>query len=230
MLISLDLGVINLGAAVFVRTEEGVSLEMAFQLRRASAMKEAEIANMVYATCVKLALSIKQKYMKIHGLPTADRVKNLCIAIEAADPHNKPISRILTGIKACAMACIPWATLDIKIITITPESARVALGIDKVPGNVSQSTAWRMRKAKTARRIAEFFPDCDFSRHDTTDAIGIGLAALLYNRVTLHPLIFPHGCLDEMFDEKPPAPAPEVAPAPQEIEVTAENLLLIDDE
>lgn len=175
LVVGIDPGPDNSGMAFFLRCKRtnNLKLELAVQLDT-SALDRDALPSYLLGVAVKVAtdLNVVSEFEKI------TKIKKIGFAIEQPAQNSFDNHMFLRSFAALLYFMRgPITDMKFKLVVVSPENARRCL-------NLLKQKTYLLRKQKTKECIEEglgiFLP-----RHDTSDAIAQGLAAIISKRLTL---------------------------------------------
>lgn len=204
MLVSIDPGRKNMGMAIFLRSHKEpsqIKLETGVQLLLADDYKWALAPSYVLGIAYKIAADFNQVYFKLDSTVPA-RIQKIAVVIEQASAKNTDHKNFIFGMQACIFAMLPWSPFKTYLTIISPKTVQLQLKIPLPAETFKKTKQWITRKAYT-QKIIENGIGFHVSRHDTSDAIALGIASLMAKKVQLSPTPFSDDCLDLWFDSSP---------------------------
>lgn len=180
LVVGIDPGPDNSGMAFFLRCKrtKNLKLELAVQLDT-SALDRDALPSYLLGVAVKVAtdLNLVSEFEKI------GKVKSIGFAIEQPAQNSFDNHMFLRSFASLLYFLRgPITDMKFKLVVISPENARRCL-------NLLKQKTYQQRKQKTKECIENglgiFLP-----RHDTSDAIAQGLAAIISKRLNLVPTDF----------------------------------------
>lgn len=192
VVVAIDPGVKNAGMAYFTRdgVTKQIKLEVASQCDLTN-LPEEELALFFFNSAVKLTVDCNTMYMR--QLPTPKSLINkIAFIIEQPYGLNPHAHKLLATLKAHIKSIEPYAPdYTFGVFVISPKTVAKHLGLPP-------SKNWSQRKNAT-QEVVEKKLGVLFPRHDSADAVAIGVAAILQKKVILEPLMFPLNALDRFF-------------------------------
>ncbi len=215
MVIGIDPGPVNSGIAYFLRCSKtnNLKLEFAAQLETSNFRKDS-LPFYILSVAVRMATDINL----VADTEKIGRVKRIGFAIEQAAQHSMDNHFFIHSFSALLEAMrAPFTDYIFKMITVAPETVRRSLCLLK-------QKSYALRKQKTFEAVCDglkvYLP-----RHDTSDAIALGIAAITSKRLVLMPTDFQDDALWPFFateeelkiESEKRRLQKEIAPAPKEI-------------
>lgn len=200
MLVAIDPGTRNTGMAYFLRDRDDpkkIKLEFALQLDLDPKYEWSMIPSYLLGLIYKMAANYNTVYRHIQSeVPT--RIHKIGIVIEQAVGKNNDQKKFIFGMQAASHAMQPWSPHKTIIKIVSAKTTREHLKLPVPPVGLRPSKAWEMRKAITMNHIQGNL-GIVVPRHDTSDAIALGIAAIMAGKIRLAVTPFKEHCLDAWF-------------------------------
>lgn len=200
LLASIDPGSRNTGLAIFIRDKENpkrLKLETATQLEFDTKYEWWMVPSYLLGAIYRIAMDFNEVYRRLDGM-TPVRINKIGIVIEQAVGKNNDQKKFIFGMQSCVVAMMPWSPFKTFIKIVSAKTVREQLKLPHPPAGLRPSKAWETRKTITLNHVQANL-GVVVPRHDTSDAIALGVAALMAGRIRLASTPFRDACLDAWF-------------------------------
>lgn len=192
VVVAIDPGLKNAGLAYFTRdgVTKQIKLEVAMQADLSN-LPEEELHIFFFNSAIKLTVDCNTMYMRQQPTPRS-AIHRIAFVVEQPYGMNPHAHKLLTSLKAHIKSIEPYAP-DFKfgVFVISPKTVAKHLGLPP-------TKSWDKRKKLTQETVEKGLGVL-FPRHDSSDAVALGVAAILQKKVVLEPIIFPLTALDRFF-------------------------------
>ncbi len=209
---AIDPGEKNIGMAVFVRGSDGnLCLERAVQIDLSGNDVSLQGTGAYVLACIlNHTDQMNAAYRRNVHFSTMAYFYNIGVVFEQQPPRAIPQRQLIMGIQSVAHWVMPKMPVKMHFATLAPETYRVYLGIPRTKTHAERK---RATKARIELLIGESLP-----RHDSTDAIAVGLAAVdrkftLRQSETWKPDTH-QSWYDALFAQVPNEPQPQTSDDP----------------
>lgn len=204
-----------MGIAAFLRegaNPDYIRAEFVYQLDLAFLQPWAIPAYILQITGAMVGQFNRKYWLLDRSVPA--RLYNVGYVVEQPSRQNLFGHQFVYGLRALLEGMRPYATFLGEVVTVSP---RCFYDKFKLPSGGT----WALRKQRTKEFIEDKLK-LKFSRHDSTDALSIGVGGLLSKKVSLTSTPFFLNCLSYWFkpeenDLPPPPPELDTGLPPPEL-------------